>query len=102
LSTVEREIAEQPLLLQRLIARPIWDGLTRRIASRAAEGKVFASDIGSSLPALARARARQKEIRVNLLKQLHSASQEQQIAAKLSNGSPPSRRWCGTFYECGS
>lgn len=38
MSTVEREIAEQPLLLQRLIVRPSWDGLTRKIASRAAEG----------------------------------------------------------------
>jgi glucosamine--fructose-6-phosphate aminotransferase (isomerizing) len=37
-STVEHEIAEQPLVLQRLIARGTWDGLTRKIASRAHEG----------------------------------------------------------------
>jgi glucosamine--fructose-6-phosphate aminotransferase (isomerizing) len=37
-STVEREIAEQPLVLQRLITRPVWDGVTRRVAARAREG----------------------------------------------------------------
>ncbi len=37
-STVELEIAEQPLILQRLIARPDWDGLTRRVAASAREG----------------------------------------------------------------
>src|SRR5947209_7209967 len=38
MSTIEREIAEQPLVLQRLIGRETWDGLTRKIASRAHEG----------------------------------------------------------------
>lgn len=37
---VDAEIAEQPLVLERLLARPSWDDLARRVAARAPEGVV--------------------------------------------------------------
>lgn len=40
MSTVDREIAEQPSVLARLLARPGWEPLARKVAAHAKEGAI--------------------------------------------------------------